>query len=295
MTLEVEKTSTRRSGDATTTPSPSQVERRMLTRERKRRRLELLAGVATPILLLALWELLSRTGVLNPRLFSSPLLVVQAAGRLIADGSIGWDILATVQRLVIGFVIGAVVGVALGLVLGVSRFLRAALNPTLSALYAVPKIAVLPLLLLLFGLGDVPLIIMVFFGVVFPVFISTESGVRNLDPQLIEAGKACGARGLTLFLRVILPGSLSEIFAGLKVAAGLGTVVIIAAEFVSSNDGLGQLIWNSWTLLQPGPMFVGIVVVAVLGAVFIQLITLLERLLVPWRSGASVRRRRVAR
>ncbi|WP_059390223.1 ABC transporter permease [Arthrobacter sp. Hiyo1] len=229
----------------------------------------------------------SQFGVLDVRLFSEPTRVLEQGWKMLSTGMLTGDSFATIQRLVIGYVIGAVVGIAFGLVLGMSRLMRAALNPTLAALYAVPKIAVLPLLLLLFGLGDVPLVIMVFFAVVFPVYISTESGVRSLDTQLIEAGRSCGATGITLFLRVILPGSLSQIFAGLKVAAGLGIVVIIAAEFVSANNGLGQLIWTSWTLLQPDPMFVGIVLAALIGAVFIQIIVTLEKIVIPWRSGAS--------
>ncbi|GAP61452.1 putative aliphatic sulfonates transport permease protein SsuC [Arthrobacter sp. Hiyo1] len=260
---------------------------RLLQREIRRRRRDLIAGVITPVVLLAAWQMASQFGVLDVRLFSEPTRVLEQGWKMLSTGMLTGDSFATIQRLVIGYVIGAVVGIAFGLVLGMSRLMRAALNPTLAALYAVPKIAVLPLLLLLFGLGDVPLVIMVFFAVVFPVYISTESGVRSLDTQLIEAGRSCGATGITLFLRVILPGSLSQIFAGLKVAAGLGIVVIIAAEFVSANNGLGQLIWTSWTLLQPDPMFVGIVLAALIGAVFIQIIVTLEKIVIPWRSGAS--------
>lgn len=258
-------------------------------------RRDLIAALIVPIVVLGLWEGASRTGILDPRLFSMPSETAVEFWKMITSGMLLQDVTATVIRLLVGYGIGAVIGVGLGLALGYSRILRAALSPSLGALYAVPKIAFLPLLLLLFGLGETPLILITLLGSFFAMYVSTEAGVLQLDRSTREAGLTYGAKGWRYFWYVLLPGALPGVFSGLRIGAGLATTAIVAAEFVATEKGLGALIWRSWTLLQPPRMFVAIVVVALLGALFMQLIQWVEKMAIPWRAEPGARSKRLKR
>lgn len=259
-------------------------ERRLVLRDR-------IAAVATPVLLLALWQVAATAAWIDERLFPAPSLIVTSLWDMVVDGGLLTHTWATLSRIVYGSVVGIVVGVALGLAMGYYRLLRAAFSPTLAALYALPKIAIFPLLLVIFGLGETPRVLVVAISVFFIMQINAMSGVRHVDPRVIEAGTAFGARGWKRFRFVVLPAALPSIFAGLRVSAGVSILVIVAVEFVGSNDGLGFLIWNAWTLFQPTRMYVGLAVVAVLGAVLAGLVGLGERLATPW-IGAGPRRSR---
>lgn len=269
----------------------------LVRRERRLDRRDLVLGGLTPVLLVALWQLTATAGLVDTRIFTPPVDIVVAARDLISSGQLLNDAGITVMRLLIGYVTGAAVGIVAGLLMGYFRVVRAALSPTFMGLYAVPKIAILPLLLVIFGLGETPRILIVAITTFFLLQIGTMDGVRHLDPRLLEAGRAFGADRVKLFIHVVLPASLPSVFTALRVAAGIALVVITATEFVASDKGLGYLIWNSWTLYLPERMYVGLVCTAVLGAVFAAVVAQLERLAIPWqRRGRTKRRtRRVPR
>ena len=251
-------------------------------KQRRRTRLDLALGIGTPIVLLALWQLAAHLNWVNPRIFTPPSSIAVAAGQLISAGTLQGDLAATLARLLVGYAIGAAGGVCVGLILGLVRPLRAALSPLFTALYAVPQIALLPLLLVIFGVGETPKVLTVVAVTFFVLEINTLAAVRNFDPRLVEAGRAYGATGVKLFRHVLFPGTLPQIFTGLRVSIALGLVVITATEFVASNNGLGFLVWNSWQLFQPNQMYVGLVTIALLGVVLTATISLLERLALPW-------------
>ncbi len=251
-------------------------------KQRRRTRLDLALGIGTPIALLALWQLAAHLNWVNPRIFTPPSSIAVAAGQLISAGTLQGDLAATLARLLVGYAIGAAGGVCVGLILGLVRPLRAALSPLFTALYAVPQIALLPLLLVIFGVGETPKVLTVVAVTFFVLEINTLAAVRNFDPRLVEAGRAYGATGVKLFRHVLFPGTLPQIFTGLRVSIALGLVVITATEFVASNNGLGFLVWNSWQLFQPNQMYVGLVTIALLGVVLTATISLLERLALPW-------------
>ncbi len=173
-------------------------------------------------------------------------------------------------------------GVLFGLALGVARPLAAALSPLFAALYAVPQIALLPLLLVIFGLGETPKIITVAAVTFFVVELNTLGSVRRVPPELLEAGAAYGATGWRRFWHVLLPACAPGIFTGLRVAVALALVVVTATEFVAANSGLGYLVWNSWQLFEPADMYVGLVVIALLGVAATGLVMGVERIVVPW-------------
>lgn len=253
--------------------------------ERRLRTRDLALAIGTPVALLVLWELAAQLGWIDIRVFSSPSQVLEEAAKMALDGSLANHTLATLGRLVLGGVIGALLGVATGLLMGTSRALNAALGPTFSALYALPKVAILPILLFIFGLTETPRILSVVISVFFIMQINTVAGVHAIDAKLLEAARAYGARGLDRFRLIILPGALPYIFAGFRVAVGTGVIVITAVEMLASNTGLGYLIWNSWTLFMPDKMYVGLVMVSLLGAGLTALFAVLERSALPWRRG----------
>jgi sulfonate transport system permease protein len=264
---------------------------------RQHRRLQvrdLALAIVTPVLLLLVWEVAAATGVLDARLFTPPSAILGQGWEMVVGGKLWIHIGTTVARLVAGFVLGAVVGVAVGLVMGVWRPVRAAFGPTFTALYALPKIAILPLLLLIFGLTETPKVLSVAISVFFVVQINTLAGIVQIDARILEAARAYRATGWKLFRYVLLPGATASIMTGLRVSAGMAVIVVTAVEFVASNNGLGYLIWNSWQLFQPQTMFVGLITVSVIGALITWLVIVLERALLPWRhtSGAGKARRK---
>lgn len=258
--------------------------------ERRLRGRDLALSIGTPLVLLLLWEISARTGAIDARLFSPPSEIIATALGMAVDGSLWTHTTATVLRLVVGFTLGAAAGIALGLLLGVWRPLRAALGPTFTALYALPKIAILPLLLLIFGLTETPKILSVAISVFFVMQINTVAGIMQIDHRILEAARAYKATGLNLFRYVLLPGATPTIVTGLRVAAGMSVIVVTAVEFVASNNGLGYLIWNSWQLFQPATMYVGLIAVALLGASMTFVIILLERLALPWKHSSSMKK-----
>lgn len=263
-------------------------EGKLLARLRRR---DLTLAIAFPVVLLLVWEIAARTGILDGRLFSPPSAIAAQAWEMIVSGELWEHSLATILRLVVGFVVGAVAGVLVGLLMGVWRPVKAALEPTFTALYALPKIAILPLLLLIFGLTETPKVLSVVISVFFVVQINTLSGIMQIDPRITEAARAYKATGWRLFRYVLLPAALPSIMTGLRVSAGMAVIVITAVEFVASNTGLGYLIWNSWQLFQPATMFVGLITVAIIGALVTGLVVLLERALLPWRYSNRTKRK----
>lgn len=270
--------------------------RAAVDRESRRARVlatrDVLLSVLTPVALLAVWEVGAHVGFVDGRLFSPPSAIIERAGQLVADGTLLKDTWATVVRLVSGFVLGTVAGIVVGLLMGVWRPLRAALDPTLTALYALPKIAILPLLLLIFGLTETPKVLSVAISVFFVIQINTMAGIVQIDPRIREAALAYRATGVKLFRWVLLPGAMPSILTGMRVAAGMAVIVITAVEFVASNDGLGFVIWNSWQLFDPATMYVGLIAVSLLGALMTLLIILLERVVLPWKHTSSSKENR---
>lgn len=255
----------------------------LLQKSARRKRLRDAAlGALTPIVLLAAWQMCASLNIIDVAIFSSPINVVRAAISLTSSGIYLNDIGVTVFELVLGYLGGAVVGIAVGLLMGYFRVLRATLSPVITFGYAVPMITILPIMLVIFGLGEFPKILTVGIAIFFIVEISTMESVRRIDPNVLEAGRAYGATGAKLFRHVVFPAALPGVFTGLRVAAPISLVVTIAIEFVASNSGLGYLIWNAWTIFEPKEIYLGVVSSAIVGALFTGLVVLVRRAAIPW-------------
>ncbi|MGW8953896.1 ABC transporter permease [Streptomyces sp. NPDC055709] len=252
-------------------------------RARRDAGLRVVLGVAVPVVLTVAWQFAARTGAVDVLLFPPPSRIVSCWADLAATGELGEHLRATLARLLPGFVSGAAAGIVAGFAMGCFRPVNAALGPLFTALYCVPKIATLPMLLLVFGLTETPRILSVAITVFFVVQINTLAGVRQIDARTLEAARSYGAAGLRMIRFILLPGACPAIMTGLRAAAGLSVVVVVAVEFVASDAGLGYLIWNSWTLFQPDRMYAGIATVALTGALFSALLALAERWATPWR------------
>ncbi len=245
---------------------------------------ERLITTVSPLAVLALWQLLSELRILDARYVPSPTDIAAAAWHLALSGELWTHIAATLYRLVLGFLIGSIPGILIGMLMGLSWVFRAAVDPIVSATYPVPKIAVLPLLMLVFGIGDASKVAVVAISVVYLTIINTMAGVLSIERTYFDVARNFKTPPLKLFFRLILPGSLPMIFAGLRISLGVSMIVVVSAEFVASNAGIGYLIWSSWETLLVENMFVGILVITILGFFSNLALREIERLCIPWRS-----------
>ncbi|MDY6867730.1 MAG: ABC transporter permease [Chloroflexota bacterium] len=228
------------------------------------------------------WEITVQVGWLDNRFFPPPTVVLQTLFELMFNGELFDHLSASLQRISLGFVLGAVPGIGLGMLMGWFRIVRAFFDPIISALYPIPKIALLPLLLIIFGLGETTRVVIVAMPVFFLSLITTMQGVKGLDPILLQAGQNFGATGWKLFIKIILPATLPAIFTGLRLSLGVALIVIVAAEFVAADTGIGYLIWSSWSVFLVDQMYAGLVVIAFLGLLFTNGLEYIGRRLMPW-------------
>jgi ABC-type nitrate/sulfonate/bicarbonate transport system permease component len=273
-----------------TGPASSRVEVGPLEAPANARRVSMVAvepalSVLSPVLLLLLWEALARLGVIDTRFFPAPSSIFNTLGQMIRTGELWTHVSASLQRIGVGFVIGAVPGVIVGLAMGLFSPVRAVIQPLVDATFPIPKIAVLPLFILIFGIGEESKYAIIATAVIYLVLINTAAGVKNIDRIYLDVGKNFHASRLMMFTDVALPGALPMIAVGLKLGMGVALLVIVAAEFVGAKSGLGYLIWTSWQVFQVEKMYVGLLVIAVVGFASAILLNYLERLLIPWKHG----------
>lgn len=261
----------------------------------RQRRLHFMLAWLVPVVLIALWAAGVHSGFIDARFFPSPETVASEAADLVRSGELWKHVLATSRRVAAGFPIGAVPGILFGLFLGRFAWARAAFQPTVTAAYTIPKLGLYPLLLLIFGIDDMPKIVLVAVSTFLLVSISAAGAVANIPQNLLDVGRAFHASRRMQFFEIILPSALPEIFTSLRIAIGMAILVVIGTEFVNARDGIGFLIWNSWTLFQPEPMYVGMVVSGILGVVATGAVSLLESIAMPWRSPGRARRTKAVR
>ena len=238
----------------------------------------------SPLGLLILWQLLLMAGIGDRRFIPAPTDIAVRFWTLIRNGELAMHTGVTLVRVFAGFVIGAIPGVAVGLLMAMFKPVRIFFDPLIAALFPIPKIALMPLLLLAFGFGDASKIALVAIAVFFPVIVNTYTGASNIEKIYWDVAKNYGASQWVMFTRIVFFGALPMIFAGLRIALAVSFIVLVAAEFVATKSGLGYLIWNSWELLQVDIMFVGIVTIGILGLITSALFQEIERKVIPWKA-----------
>jgi len=229
-----------------------------------------------------LCQLASGLEWIDARSYPAPTPILDEAWTMSGGGELWPDIGETAFRILSSFVLGALVGFLVGLATGLSPTTRAALEPLLNGLYTVPKLALLPIFLTIFGFGQLPQLMVVAVTVFFFVWISTSAAVIAVPEGFRDAGRSMGFSRLQMFAHVLFPAALPQVFVGLRIAAGVSVLVIIATEFLVGESGLGFLIFDAQRLFLTAPMYVGIVCSALLGVLFTAVITWIGRKACPW-------------
>lgn len=240
-----------------------------------------LVRLASIIIVLAIWEVAGRQ--VNPLFMAYPSDIVRAAYQMIASGELLYAFLDSMKTLTLGFVIACIVGVAFGLLIGRYRYVDAASDWLVNALYATPLVAITPLVILWFGLGFAAKLFIVFILAVFPVLINTASGVRNVAAQLVDVGTAFAATERQIFTKIILPAALPFMMTGIRLGIGRAIIGMVVAEFFTAINGLGALIIKYGNQFETAAMFVPILCLMLMGVVYTSIALRFEHWVAPWR------------
>ncbi|MER7040268.1 ABC transporter permease [Streptomyces microflavus] len=236
-----------------------------------------------PLLLLALWQVFSATGVLHPDVLASPGTIARAGADLIADGTLPAAMGVSLQRVAVGLVLGGVVGTALALVSGLSRLGEDLVNATVQMLRTVPWVGLIPLFIIWLGIGEAPKVALIALGVAFHLYLNVYAGIRGVDTQLIEAGESLGLNRWGLVRHVVLPGALPGAMTGLRYSLATAWLALVFGESINADAGIGFLMNQAREFFRTDVIVVCLVVYAFLGLTADVIVRTLERLLLQWR------------
>lgn len=237
----------------------------------------------SPVLLLALWEISARAGLIPTRTLAAPSKVLGTLASMTASGELPSNLLVSFGRVGLGLLIGVTVGGGCALVAGLSRLGDAALDSPLQMLRTLPTLALSPLFIVWFGIGEVPKVALIAFGTMFPVYLNLYGGIRGVDLRLIEAARSLSLGRLALVWHVILPGALPSLLVGLRYALSISVLVLVVAEQINASAGLGYLINNARDFMRTDIIVVCLMVYAALGLGADLLVRALERRALAWR------------
>lgn len=243
-------------------------------------------GIAAPLVfaaLILLWEAGSRTGIISAVALPAPSQAFAAFLDLVRTGQLWQHLGASLYRLVLGWTLGCAAGLAVGLLIGLFSPMRAALLPLVSALFPIPKIALLPLFIVWFGVGEGSKVATILLGTFFPMVIATCGGIDNVDRSLIRMGQSFGLTRLSIVRKIVIPGALPAILSGTRISASLAIVLLAAAEMIGAEHGVGAYILMAGALYATDKLIAGVAILAVLGLAMGWLIGRAERLLLRWR------------
>lgn len=235
-----------------------------------------------PLLLIVVWQIASQTGWLSTRILPAPEKIVTTFWRLTVSGELWQHLAISSWRALVGFAIGGSIGLILGLITGTSKTGERLLDTSVQMLRNVPHLALIPLVILWFGIDESAKIFLVALGTLFPIYLNTYHGIRNIDRGLVEMARSYGLSGWSLFIQVILPGALPNIMVGVRFALGLMWLTLIVAETISANAGIGYLAMNAREFLQTDVVVVAIILYALLGKLADVAALLLERVWLRW-------------
>ncbi len=248
----------------------------------KNRSFQLLVPWGVPLLIILLWQLSSSTGWIPTRILPAPLDVVGAAFRLAASGELFRNIGISAGRAITGFLLGGSIGFTLGLFNGISPIAEKLLDSSIQMLRNIPNLALIPLVILWFGIGDGARLFLVSLGVLFPIYLNTFYGIKSVDPGLIEMGKIYGLNTWALFWRIILPGAMSSILVGVRYSLGIMWLTLIVAETIAADSGIGYMAMNAREFLQTDVVVLSILLYALLGKLADVIARTLENYWLQW-------------
>lgn len=242
-----------------------------------------LIGLVSVLCFLVLWEVAASRGWINPQFLSAPTRIVRAMVQAASDGSLWRHTAVSASELVLGYGLAAAVGIPLGMLAGWYRRFSAVISPFVSGGYITPRIALVPIIILWFGIGPASKIALVFIMAVFAIVIPVAAGMRSLDSNLTRVGRAFGAGDLTMFVTIGLPASVPYIIAGLQLGLGLGLAGVVVGEFYAATAGLGYLIMSTGSTFQTDLMFAAVIVLVVSVGALMAVLGLVERHFSRWR------------
>ncbi len=235
-----------------------------------------------PVVLVIVWEWLAQIGWLTPQVLPAPSKIIKTAYKLTVSGSLPHDLGVSLLRAAIGFAIGGTIAFVLGTLVGFSRIAEALIDRSVQMFRAIPFLALLPLVIVWFGVGEAEKIFLVSLGVAFPIYINTTLGIRQVDPRLIELGRVQGLNHLQLIRRVILPGALPSILTGVRYSLATAWLALVVAETIGAQSGLGFLAMDAREFLRTDVIILTIVIYALIGVAADSIAKLLERRLLAW-------------
>lgn len=235
------------------------------------------------IVLIALWELGTRTGFINSIALPAPSEAFGAFQDLVRSGMLWTHLGASLYRLSVGWFFGSLLGVSVGLMIGLFSLARAGLLPIVSALFPIPKIALLPLFIVWFGIGEGSKVATILFGTFFPTVIATYGGVDNVDRNLIRMGQSFGLSWLSIVRKIIIPGALPAILSGFRISASIAIVLLVAAEMIGAQYGIGAYILMAGALFATDQLICGVAILSILGLTVSWLIGRAEQYFLSWR------------
>ncbi len=236
-----------------------------------------------PALLLAIWEIAGRAGLIDPLFFPHPSRVGAAMAEMIASGEWSRVVVETMNRTVLGFSVGSLSGLSMGTVIGLSAAARRSVEWMISALLSSPKITLLPLLILALGVGELPKVLLVAIAAFVVVALQTADAVRQVPVTFVELGRNYGAKGASMLRWIYLPAVLPQLLSALRIALGRALGVAVSVELVTGSGGLGHMIWRGWQAFATERVYVGVATTALLGASLHLIGTAIERRLVAWK------------
>lgn len=240
-------------------------------------------GLVLPAALLLVWAACSQATLWNAYVLPSPGSVVGAARTMLENGSLQKHILVSLYRVFAGFSLALLLAFPLGIVLGMQPRCQAVFQPLLEFVRHVPPLAVMPMLILWFGIGETPKLLVVVLATFFPIFLNTLHGVAHCDGQLIEVGKSFEMSRRDIFRRIILPASLPAVLVGMRLGLGYSWRALVGAELIAASSGIGYMILDAEQLARPDIVLVGVLVIGILGSIIDWGFFRLTRQMIPWK------------
>ncbi|QDP41864.1 ABC transporter permease [Radiobacillus deserti] len=260
-----------------------QVEREEWKKRNRKANLKQLLTISSPIFVLILWEILSRTALIDPRFFPAPSLIIMTMFDMGTNGELFSHISISLQRILFGFLLGVIPAIGLGLIMGMYSPFRHFFSPLVMAFMPIPTLAMLPIILIIFGIGEFSKMVTIAISVFFPVVINTTAGVTNIDKIYLDVANNYGASAKDFFFKIALPGSLPVMLEGIQMGQAIALLTIVAAEMIGANSGIGYIIWMNYKAFLLPEMYVGLVLISFFGYLFSLLIRGLHKKLIPWK------------
>jgi sulfonate transport system permease protein len=242
-----------------------------------------------PLLVLGFWAIGTGSGAVSPQVLSSPWHVVMTYGNLFRTQELAVQIGVSLERAVIGLAIGASIGLVIGIGAGLSQLWEEAFDSSMQMLRTLPFLALVPLFIIWFGIGELPKVLIIALATVCPVYLNAYNGVRNVDRRVVEASRAFGLKGPRLAKEVVLPMALPQILTGIRFASGVSVLALIAAEQINAREGIGFLLYQAQQTQQLNVLLVCVTLYCLLGLGADLIVRLIEHVAIPWRAGVASR------